>query len=61
MAAIVPYMAKHGWTSEVVLPQISAKAVVYGGADRQSRRNGEVVPLADLVEVLERFDRREGA
>ena len=44
-----------------MLPQISAKAVVYGGADRQSRRNGEVVPLADLVEVLERFDRREGA
>ena len=44
-----------------VLPQISAKAVVYGGADRQSRQNGEVVPLADLVEVLERFDRREGA
>ena len=43
-----------------MLPQISAKAVVYGGADRQSRRNGEVVPLADLVEVLERFDRREG-
>ncbi len=44
-----------------MLPQISAKAVVYGGADRQSRRSGEVVPLADLVEVLERFDRREGA
>ena len=44
-----------------VLPQISAKAVVYGGADRQSRRDGEVVPLADLVEVLERFDRGEGA
>ena len=44
-----------------MLPQISAKAVVYGGADRQSRRNGEVVPLADLVEVLERFDRSEGA
>ena len=44
-----------------VLPQISAKAVVYGGTDRQSRRDGEVVPLADLVEVLERFDRGEGA
>ena len=44
-----------------VLPQISAKAVVYGGADRQSRRDGEVVPLADLVEVLEHFDRGEGA
>ena len=43
-----------------VLPQISSTAVVYGGADRQSRRDGEVVPLADLVAVLERFDRREG-
>ncbi len=40
-----------------VLPQISGKAVVYGGADRQSRRDGEVVPLAGLGEVLEQFDR----
>lgn len=40
-----------------VLPQISGKAVVYGGADRQSRRDGEVVPLASLGEVLEQFDR----
>ena len=44
-----------------VLPQISAKAVVYGGADRQSRRDGEAVPLTDLVEALERFEREEGA
>ena len=44
-----------------VLPQISAKAVVYGGADRQSRRDGQVVPLAGLGDVLERFERREGA
>ena len=42
-----------------VLPQISAKAVVYGGLDRQCRRDGEVVPLADLGEVLKRFDRQE--
>ena len=41
-----------------VLPQISGKMVVYGGADRQSRRDGEVVPLAGLGEVLERFERR---
>ena len=40
-----------------VLPQISGKVVVYGGADRQSRRDGEVVPLAGLGEVLEQFDR----
>ena len=41
-----------------VLPQISGKMVVYGGADRQSRRDGEVVPLAGLGEVLEWFERR---
>ena len=44
-----------------VLPQISNKAVVYGGLDRQSRRDGEVVPLADLGEVLKRYERQEGA
>ena len=44
-----------------VLPQISTKAVVYGGLDRQSRRDGEVVPLADLGEVFKRFERQEGA
>ena len=43
-----------------VLPQISTKAIVYGGLDRQSRRDGEVVPLADLGEVLKRFERQEG-
>ena len=41
-----------------VLPQISGKAVVYGGADRQSRRAGEVVPLAGLRAALEGFERR---
>ncbi len=35
------------------LPEIATRAVVYGGADRQSRRDGEVVPLTDLSEVLE--------
>ena len=40
-----------------VLPQISGKVVVYGGADRQSRRDGEVVPLTGLGEVLEWFER----
>ena len=44
-----------------VLPQISAKAVVYGGLDRQCWRDGEVVPLADLGGVLKRFERQEGA
>ena len=40
-----------------VLPQISGKVVVYGGADRQSRRDGEVVPLSGLDEMLEQFER----
>ena len=42
------------------LPEIVTRAVVYGGVDRQSRRDGEVVPLTDLSEMLERMeDRRE--
>ncbi len=44
-----------------VLPQISAKAVIHGGADRQYRREGEAAPLMDLPEVLDRFDRGKGA
>ena len=43
-----------------VLPRISSKAVVYGGVDRQSRRDAQVVPLGDLPKVLERFDGCEG-
>ena len=39
-----------------LVPDISGKAVVYGGTDRQSRSDCEVVPLADLGEVLERFE-----
>ncbi len=39
-----------------LLPAVSVKAVVTGGADRQSRRDGEVVPLADLPDLLKRFD-----
>ena len=44
-----------------LIPEISAKAVVYGGTVRQSRSNGEVVPLTDLVEVLECFEQGENA
>ncbi len=39
-----------------LIPAISAKAVVYGGATRQSRSDCEVAPLGDLGELLERFD-----
>ena len=41
-----------------VLPQISTKTVVYGGSDRQSRRDGEAVPLTDLRETLIRLDEK---
>ena len=43
------------------LPAITTRAVVYGGTDRQSRRNGEVVPLAGLSELLEQMDDRARA
>ena len=39
-----------------VLPRVGLRAVVYGGAERQTRRKGEVVPLAALGEFLDRLD-----
>ena len=39
-----------------LMPNISAKAVVYGGEARQSRGDCEIVPLSDLSGALERFD-----
>ena len=39
-----------------LIPDISAKAVVYGGADRQTRTDCEVVPLSAMGKVLERFE-----
>ena len=41
--------------SEIV-SDVSARAVVYGGAERETRRTAEVVPLEGLSELLERFD-----
>ncbi len=43
------------------LPQIVARAVIYGGSDWQSLKDGEVVPLAALGKMLERFEGRENA
>ena len=40
---------------KVLLSYCPAKVVVYGGADRQSRNAGEIVPFEDLPDVLERF------
>ena len=42
-----------------LIPEISMKVVVYGGADRQSRNAGEIVPFEDLPDVLERFEASE--
>ena len=39
-----------------LIPEISAKAVVYGGTTRQLRSDCEVVPLDDLGGVLERLE-----
>ena len=39
-----------------LLPRVGLRAVVYGGAERQTRRNGEVVPLAAFGEILDRLD-----
>ena len=56
----VPFHRNHSPGAKL-LPQISARVVVYGGANRQCRRDGAAVPLADLGEVLERFERRGGS
>lgn len=39
-----------------LVPGITARAVVYGGTDRQSRSSGEAVPLADLGELLDHLE-----
>lgn len=43
-----------------VLPQIAARAVVHGGTDRQSRRDGRAIPFTDLPQALSRFEQKEG-
>ncbi len=42
-----------------ILPQVTRKAVVYGGGQYQLRRDIEVVPLLDMGLALERFERKE--
>ena len=39
-----------------LIPNISMKAVVHGGADRQSRSAGEAVPFGDFAGLLDRFE-----
>lgn len=38
------------------LPEVTRKLVIYGGLDRQTRANGEVVPLGDLGGALKDID-----
>ena len=39
-----------------LIPNITSKAVIYGGETRQTRTDAEAVPLADLRDVLDRFE-----
>lgn len=39
-----------------LIPDVSTRAVVYGGPVRQSRSAGEVVPFDELYDVLERLE-----
>lgn len=39
-----------------LLPNVAGKALVYGGLERQKRTAAEVVPLADLDDLLTAFD-----
>ncbi|MCY4653213.1 MAG: ATP-binding protein [Dehalococcoidia bacterium] len=39
-----------------LLPQISGKAVIYGGSDTQRRSDYEVAPLSGLSGILERYE-----
>ncbi len=39
-----------------LVPNVSMKAVVHGGTDRQSRSAGEALPFADFEGLLDRFE-----
>lgn len=39
-----------------IVPAVNAKAVVYGGGERQSRTDAEVVPLGGLGEMFQGFE-----
>lgn len=39
-----------------IVPDVTAKAVVYGGMDRQTRSDCDVVPLPNMSGLLERFE-----
>lgn len=39
-----------------LVPDVSVRAVVHGGSQRQSRSAGEALPFGDLPEFLDRFE-----
>lgn len=39
-----------------LVPDITAKSVVFGGAERRSRRDGEIVPLASVGRMLQQLE-----
>ena len=39
-----------------LVPQVTRKAVIYGGSDAQSRTDCEVAPLSGVTNVLEQFE-----
>ncbi len=39
-----------------LLPQVSGKAVIYGGSDTQRRSGYEVAPLSGLTSILEQYE-----
>ncbi len=41
-----------------LVPKASARVLAYGGTDRQTRSNHEVVPLSSLVPLLRQFESR---
>ena len=43
-----------------LVPEVTARVLVHGGAGRQTRRGCEAVPLDELAEVLESFERPPG-
>ena len=44
-----------------LVPEVTAKVLVHGGAGRQTRRGCEAVPLDDLAETLESFEQPPGS
>lgn len=44
-----------------LLPEITERAVVYGGTERQARKQGELVPLQDYGQLLDEYWRTGAA